>query len=171
MPFRLRNEADKWFRNINKSSKNGFQTDFDSYYFCFIAGITCGRKKTVPISETSELVEYFPDRFKMRGKLIVALFLCRELIGLGVQFKEKKAVHNAISKLINPNSPSFLSDDGMKEFNKYANGGFEVLTEWFSDRPRSLDTFLMLFKVKLDQELKRQEQSNESNSWAKGISN
>ncbi|MBN2845544.1 MAG: hypothetical protein JXQ25_06110 [Deltaproteobacteria bacterium] len=164
MPFRLSNEGEKWFKDISKSTKNGFQTDFDAYYFCFIAGITGGKKKSLPPSETRELVEYFPDRFRTRGKLIVALFLCRELIELGVQFKEKKAVHSAISQLINPESQSFLSDEGMREFNKYANGGYEVLTEWFADRPRSLDTFLEIFKAKLDKEL-----SKVNNSWVKGI--
>ena len=164
MPFRLSNEGEKWFKDISKSSKTGFQTDFDAYYFCFIAGITCGQKKSLPVSETRELVEYFPDRFKQRGRLIVALFLCRELIELGVQFREKKAVHSAISKLIMPESPSYLSDEGMKEFNKYANGGYEVLTQWFHDRPRSLDTFLRLFKAKLERELNK-----ETNSWAQGL--
>jgi len=164
MPFRLSNDGEKWFKDISKSSKSGFHTDFDAYYFCFISGITSGQKKSLPVSETRELVEYFPDRFKTRGKLIVALFLCRELIELGVMFKEKKAVHSAISKLIKPESPSYLSDEGMIEFNKYANGGYEVLTEWFADRPRSLGTFLRLFQAKLDQELNR-----ESNSWARGI--
>jgi hypothetical protein len=164
MPFRLSNEVEKWFKDIGKTSKGGFQTDFDAYYFCFIAGITSGRKKGLPASETRELVEYFPDRFKTRGKLIVALFLCRELIELGVQFKEKNTMHTAISRLIKTESPSYLSDEGMTEFNKYAHGGYEVLTEWFDERPRSLDTFLRLFKAKLDQELNK-----ETNSWAKGI--
>jgi len=164
MPFRLSTDSEKWFKDLGKTSKGGFQTDFDAYYFCLIAGLTSGWKKSLPVSETRELVEYFPDRFKTRGKLIVALFLCRELNELGVQFKEKRAIHAAVSKLINPESPSKLSDEGMKEFNKYAHGGHEVLTEWFDERPRSLDTFLRLFKVKLDQELNKKE-----NSWNKGI--
>lgn len=164
MPFRLSNDGEKWFKDISKSTKNGFQTDFDAYYFCFIAGIAGGRKKNLSLSETREIVDYFPDRFKTRGRLIVALFLCRELIELGVQFKEKKAVHSAISKLIRPESPNYLSDEGMREFNKYANGGYEVLTKWFADRPRSLNTFLRMFKAKLDKEL-----SKDNNSWAKGI--
>jgi hypothetical protein len=38
----------------------------------------------------------------------------------------------------------------MREFSKYAHGGFEVLSEWFDDRPRSLETFLRAFKRKVD---------------------
>jgi hypothetical protein len=52
----------------------------------------------------------------------------------------------------------------MKEFNKCANGGYEVLTEWFAERLRFIDAFLQIFKVKLDQELGKPE-----NKWAEGI--
>ena len=54
MPFRLSNDGEKWFKDISKSTKNGFQTDFDAYYFCFIAGIICGQKKSLSVEIWSE---------------------------------------------------------------------------------------------------------------------
>ena len=69
--FRIRNDARKWFSDI----RSDFNTDFDCYYFCFIAGITCTRKLVVPLQDTSELVNYFPGRFTGKGKLLVTLFL------------------------------------------------------------------------------------------------
>lgn len=42
-----------------------------------------------------------------------------------------------------PDAP-YLSGEGVREFNKYAHGGHEVLLEWFEYRPRSLETFLLL---------------------------
>ena len=30
----------------------------------------------------------------------------------------------------------------MEEINHYAAGGFDILTDWFDDRPRHLETFL-----------------------------
>ena len=63
---------------------------------------------------------------------------------------EKKAVHAAISRLVDPEATNHLSDDGVREFNKYGHGGYEVLLDWFDDRPRSLETFLRAFKKKVD---------------------
>jgi hypothetical protein len=146
-PFRIRENARDWFKDLRAKS---FKTDFDSFYFCFIAGITAKRKQSVPLDDTAELVSYFPDRYSGRGKLLVALFLTRELEQLGVTMSEKHAVHSAIAKLVSPETPNFLSDDGVREFNRYAYGGYEVLLDWYDDRPRSLETFLRTFKRKVD---------------------
>lgn len=147
LPFRIREDARTWFKDLREKS---FKTDFDSFYFCFMAGITAKRKISTPQDETAELVAYFPDRFSTRGKLLVALFLTRELEELGVTMNEKSAVHSAIAKLVSPEAPNHLSDDGVREFNKYAYGGYEVLLEWFDDRPRSLESFVRVFKRKVE---------------------
>lgn len=153
MPFRIREDARRWFKDLRDK---GFETDFDSFYFCFIAGIVMRQKVPATTSETAELVDYFPGRFRSRGRLLVALFLSRELEKMGVKMEEKKAVHTVISHLVNPESPNYLSDEGLLEFNKYAHGGFEVLLEWFDQKPRSLETFLRMYKRKVDSELSKE---------------
>jgi hypothetical protein len=100
--------------------------------------------------ETAALVDNFPGLYRGRAYELVALFLSRELDYLGVTMTEKKAVRTAISRLVDHAAPNHLSDEGVKEFNKYAHAGYEVLLEWFDDRPRSLETFLRLFKRKVD---------------------
>ncbi|EKZ9200989.1 hypothetical protein RFA42_001748 [Vibrio vulnificus] len=147
-PFRLRLDARQWFRDLREQKV--FRTDFDSFYFCFIAGVTSRRKETVTQDETAELVSYFPDRYSVRGKLLVSLFLKSELELLGVSMSERREVHSTIAKLVTPESPNFLSDEGVREFNRYAHGGYEQLIEWFDERPRSLETFLRGFKLKVD---------------------
>jgi len=84
---------------------------------------------------------------------LVALFLSAELNELGVDMKQRDLVNEEISKLVSPNTQSYLSDLGMREFNKYVYGGFNVLLDWFDDRPRSLETFLLNFKNELDKAL------------------
>lgn len=148
MTFRLLLDAREWFRDLR--ANKSFTTDFDSYYFCFMAGITTKRKKEATSSDTAELVDYFPDRYKNRGKILVSLFLSQELKSLGIDMSEKAIVHRSIAALIQPNSLSYLNDDGFKEFNKYSYGGFDVLTEWFDDRPRILHEFIRGFKQKTD---------------------
>jgi hypothetical protein len=148
-PFRLRKEALTWFKDL--FDRNEFKINFDAFYFCFMAGIAEGRKATATAEEAPELVDYFPEGYNHhRAKTMVALFLTKELEQLGVKMEEKRSVHSAIAALVSPETLTHLSDDGMREFNKYAHGGFEVLSEWFDDRPRSLETFLRAFKRQLD---------------------
>ena len=82
--------------------------------------------------------------------MLVALFLASELKELGVSLSEKRDVHAAIARLVTPESTNVLSGEGVREFNKYAHGGYEVLLDWFDDRPRDLPTFLRAFKQKMD---------------------
>ncbi|MCY4218433.1 MAG: hypothetical protein OXE56_04060 [Gammaproteobacteria bacterium] len=108
------------------------------------------RKETIPQEQTAELVAYFPDRYKSREKLLVGLFLKTELELLGVSMDERREVHSTIARLVTPETSNHLSDEGVREFNKYAHGGYEQLIEWIDDRPRSLETFLRLFKRMID---------------------
>lgn len=158
MPFRIRKDAKKWFKHIDKDNKEkGFNTDFDILYFCFMAGITARRKTDVAQSEATDMIDYFPDRYTGdRGRLLIALFLARELEELGITMSEKKVVHREISRLISPDSQNYLSSEGLREFNRYVHGGFEVLLDWFNDQPRTLETFLQMYKRKVDVALESQ---------------
>lgn len=150
-PFRIREDSKLWFNHIDRDSKDPkFNTDFDILYFCFMASLAVGgRKEDRPVSETRELVDYYPDRYKSRGRHLVALFLKLELDRLGIAMDEKEAVHEAISRLVDPTSHNYLSDFGIREFNKYVFGGFEVLLDWFNDKPRSLHAFLLMYNKRL----------------------
>ncbi|WP_405839144.1 hypothetical protein OG528_15625 [Streptomyces platensis] len=150
--FRLRKDAQQWFRDLRAG--DSFKIEFDAFYFCFIAGIAAKRKQHAATDAATDLVTNFPGRYAERRKLLVALFLSRELELLGVTMDEKKDVHASIAALVDPSAPNDLSDEGVRQFNQYAHGGYEILLHWFSgDRPRSLETFLRIFKQKLDEAL------------------
>ena len=148
IPFRISLDARHWFRDLR--NQEAFRIDFDAFYFCFITGITVKRKEMLSSEMTAELVDYFPDNYKARSKLLVSLFLHVELDMLGVSMQDRQDVHSAISKLVAPEARNFLSSDGVREFNKFSHGGYQQLIEWFDDRPRSLETFLQGFKRKLE---------------------
>ncbi len=154
-PFRIREDALAWFKDLY--DRKEFRINFDAFYFCFVAGIASRRKLSFPQDETPELINYFPDGYNgIRAQTLISLFLKTELNELGVAMGEKgekRDVHAAIARLVDYSSLSKLSDEGVSQFNQYAHGGFEALTEWFDDRPRSLETFLRAFKVKLDDAL------------------
>jgi hypothetical protein len=154
-PFRFRTTAKSdFFKHIGKDS-NGFDLDFDIIYFCFMASMAAGGRKTkkdaVLTKDTEEPVDYFPGRYAgRRSRLLIALFLSKELELFSVDMTEKSNVHKVISHLVEPDAPSRLSNEGITEFNRYVYGGLDVLYEWYGDAPRSLDAFLRGFKEKSD---------------------
>lgn len=148
--FRLLKDARTWFKSLT-TKDGGFGIDFEIYYFCLMAGLASGKKRVeLSTTETAELVQHFPGRYKEKGKVIVGLFLARYLSSLGVDLKDKKQAHLQISKLISPTSPNYLSDEGMKELNKYAAGGYDEIIDWFEDSPKTLESFLRTFASKIN---------------------
>jgi hypothetical protein len=145
MPFRLRSDACEWFKDIKQGL--GSAPMFDMYYFCLLPGLATTTLVNVPDAETSELIDSFPGDYAAHGRLITALFLSRELKRQGVELNERTAVNTCIRRLVDPNSASRLSADGLKTLNQYAHGGYEVLSspEWFNERPRTLQNFLPLW--------------------------
>ncbi len=146
MPFRLRTDARDWFRDIKTT------IDFDIYYFCLMAGLATNRKPEAR-GEAKDLVNDFPELYKKNSRLILALFLSRELRSKGIKLNEKTELHAEISYLVDASEPSRLSEHGMQELNRYASGGYEALIEEFPDRPRHLETFLPQYKAYLEDHL------------------
>lgn len=146
MAFRLREDARVWFQLIFPKGKS---LDYDIYHLCFIAGLTTGKKAEVSGTDAPVFYDSFPGEYRQRGRLLVAAFLTCEIRALGVSMGDRRALHAAIHRLVDPLSPSHLSDQGLKEFNKYSFGGFDALTSWFDERPRNIETFLPEFHQQL----------------------
>ena len=142
MPFRLSKDAREWFRDL----EDDFDLDFDIYYLCLMAGLATGKKESVPTTQAPELVDYFPGNYRSKGRVLVALFLSKELEALGVSMLERDQVYRQIALMVDPLTPSGLSHLGIEEMNRYSYGGFDVLAnEWFEDRPRIMEVFLPIF--------------------------
>lgn len=144
MPFRLREDAEKWFDKIAK--KAPFKTDFDLFYFCLIAGFASGR--TVDPSAggaTREFVKNFIDDYRPAQRLIIGLLIVAELRKGKIDLAEKQTVRNTIRRLVDPQSVNGLTDEGMKRLNAYASGGYEYLAEKRSEKPYAAEDFLRDF--------------------------
>lgn len=148
LPFRILHDARNWFGLLR--ADGSMEIDFDPYYFCLMAGIAAGRKRTASGEETAELVNYFPGRYRARAKLLIGLFLQQELADLGIRIEERRVVHAQVADLVRQDSPNYLTEKGVKEFNRYAHGGFDVLLDWFDDKPRSIEYFVRAYKQALD---------------------
>lgn len=148
VPFRVRKDAKTWFKDLYRDKS--FRIDFDAFYFCFVAGIAARRKRGMTGDETSEMIDYFPAPYGASSKILVGMFLSAEIDKLGLVMTERERVHLEIAKLVRHDSSNHLTSEGVAEFCQYAHGGFDVLLEWFDDRPRTLETFERQFKRKLD---------------------
>ncbi|WP_461451637.1 hypothetical protein [Mucilaginibacter sp.] len=143
MAFRISNTARHWFRHLK--GKPGTEIDFDFFYFCFIAGIATEKKDPLPNSETTELIQNFPKDYAPQRNLIIALFLKAELKDMGIDLNERKALNKELSGLLDPNTVTRLSDEGLKLLNYYSHGGFLKIQERIPEEPRNLDAFLISY--------------------------
>lgn len=139
MDFQLRKDARRWFKDIEKH----YPILFDLYYLCLVAGFASGRRKTeITNDEVDSFIGYFPGEFRSRSRLLAGTLIEAELRRLAIDLQDRDEVYREVKKIVDPNSPSYLSSEGMKRMNAYAHGGFDVLCENFSDRPRAIETFI-----------------------------
>jgi hypothetical protein len=145
MPFRLREDARKWFAEIE--GKPPIKTQFDLFYFCLMAGLTSGRHSnpTHGGRAAPEFIQMFIEDYRAAQRLIIGLLIVAELQRLGINLHEKLSVRKTIQALVDPQSPTNLTDEGMRMINEYASGGYDYISEMRSSKPYTVEEFLRDF--------------------------
>ena len=145
MPFRLREDVRKWFSEIE--GKPPIRSQFDLFYFCLMAGITSGRRSdpTQGGRSAPEFVQTFIEDYRAAQRLIIGLLVFVELKRLGIDLHEKASVRKTIRGLVDPQSPTSLTDEGMRLLNAYASGGYDYIAEMRSSKPYTVEEFLRDF--------------------------
>lgn len=141
--FRLRTDAEAWFKEIEKSPH--IPAKFDLYYFCLMAGFASSRTNEAPLtgSGSKEFVDYFIDDYKPASHLLIGLLVISEMKYRGIDVGEKPAVRALFKELVDAtNGNHHLTDEGMKRMNSYASGGFEYLSERRDSKPYTPEEFL-----------------------------
>jgi len=136
MDFRLSQEVDSWFSHLRE--KAPFRVKFDLFYMCLMLGLATGRKAD---ATGPEFVGYYVDDYKASYRLISGLLIVSELKRLGINMTEKASVRKVIADLLDSNSPTGLSDEGMRSLNQYSSGGFAYLSS-AREKPHHADEFL-----------------------------
>src|SRR6478672_12302771 len=155
MDFQIRKDARKWFQDI----EDDYPTLFDLYYLCLMAGFASGRKNSeIENKDVDSLVEYFPGEFCSRGRLLVGLLIHADLRYHSIDLDDRSKVYDRVAEMVEPTSPSYMSDKGIRLMNQYAHGGFDALCENFGDRPRSIETFVRKY-ARCISELKKDKSS------------
>ncbi len=140
MSFRLSQEARAYFKPIDdRSSSGSFRSIWDKYYLCLMVGLQKSRlgKDT---AQEQEFIGYFIDDYRDQRFEIVALFITAEINRRGLP-SEEHAIRKLMLELLDPGSPTGLTEEGHRLLNKYAEGGFEIIREEIPD-PSEFDMFI-----------------------------
>ena len=141
--FRLRNDAEAWFSEIERSSH--IRSKFDIYYFCLMAGFASGRASDAQLTSATskEFIDYFIDDYKPASRLLIGLLVIAEMKYRGIDVSEKGSVRALFKELVDANNGSnHLTDEGMRRMNAYASGGFDYLAERRESKPYTIEEFL-----------------------------
>jgi hypothetical protein len=143
--FRLRKDAEKWFREI--SDDPPFKVKWDIYYLCLMAGFASNRSSEV--TAATDLTERFVEEYRPARHFLLGLLVTAELKLAGVNRADKAQVRELFKKLIHPNGTNDLTDFGMRRMNAYASGGWEYLAEMRDQRPYHVEEFMQSYPALL----------------------
>ena len=143
MPFRLREDAERWFRALD--GKEPAKTKFDLYYFCLMAGLASGRTSDATGFGAREIIDEFIQDYQPAQRLLIGLLVTAEVRRGGIDLDEKTAVRAVFRRLITPGSKTQLTDEGMRCMNAYASGGYDFLSESRDSAPASPEEFIRDF--------------------------
>lgn len=158
--FRIRNDAKDWFSKIKKPAKDTppINTDFDLYYLCLMMGLASKNKNTPNASHSTDFRDRFVKQHEHQKNLIIGLLIQAELSDNGLTLDDKSQAKKILTKLVDPNSITNLTDTGMDKMNAYASGGFDYLQSKML-KPHYAEEFLISY-VKL-----LQDEMDKNDSW------
>ncbi|MDJ0601377.1 MAG: hypothetical protein QNJ37_21350, partial [Crocosphaera sp.] len=87
--------------------------------------------------------------------LIVGLLIQAELSYYGLTLDDKSQAKKILKDLIDPNSITNLTDDGMDLMNAYVSGGFDYLKSEIKDKPHYAEEFLIRYVRLLQKEMEK----------------
>ena len=143
MPFRLREDAERWFAALD--GREPARHKFDLYYFCVTAGLASGRTSDAAALGAREIIDEFIQDYQPAQRLLIGLLVAAEVGRGGIDLEEKEAVRTMFRRLVTPESKTQLTDEGMRCMNAYASGGYDFLSESRDTAPASPEEFLRDF--------------------------
>lgn len=155
MPFRLREDAERWFNALD--GKEPAKTKFDLYYFCLMAGLASGRTSDPSDFGAREIVDEFIQDYKPAQRLLIGLLVTAEVRRGGIDLNEKSAVRDVFKRLVTLDSKTQLTEEGMRCMNAYASGGYDFLSESRDVVPATPEEFLRDFVGLIDEAVKTEE--------------
>jgi len=147
MAFQLPKESRDYFKHVLKRSDGGarFDTLFDQYYFCLMIGLDRKALASEDDLEPDRFIERYPGDYQPQADIIAGLLINAELARKGIEKDDRASIEQEMLRILDSQSPSRLSDDGMKLLNLYAAYGFKAIREEITP-PQSLEEFLVWYE-------------------------
>jgi len=146
MGFNMSKEAKRYFNRLTGSKHGKLKTQFDFYYLCLIAGF---KNETFSKCKGEKFVDEFPSDFLMQREQIIGLLIATEINRNKIDMENRERIERLMLKLVKPDSPTQLSNDGESLMNDYAENGFRRILEEIPSPPTNLDTFLVRYYEKV----------------------
>lgn len=146
--FRMRKDCRDFFRRVNE--KGGFRFLFDSYYLCFLLGVTAGRRSnpTEGGIEAPAFVDSFPRPYDQQQRLLLGLMIVAEMRRDRVDVRDRVSVNVIVNALAGSGG---LTSTGVQRMNEYSSGGYDVLRELYDGgEPWKLEDFMPRYLRILD---------------------
>ena len=146
MSFVYPKGARSFFKAVERvaAGQTHFSTMFDSYYLCLMVGLDQRTLAAPDDLEKDKFVEGYPTEHQAHSDLIAGLLVDAELDRRGIAAEDRRSIEALMVELLDPQSPTKLSEDGMKLLNRYAAHGFEVIRE-STPPPHAVEDFLLAY--------------------------
>lgn len=119
-----------FFRTITERPIPGVRYRmFDTYYICLLLGLRARKLGHEDDLESDRFVENYPEEYRSQADFIAGLLIDAELDRKDIDLSNKQSVEREMILLLDPSSPTGLSDKGSELLNRYSVAGFELLQQ------------------------------------------
>lgn len=145
MSFKHHKQAPTFFQRLMPGGLGRFDTQFDAYYYCLMCGLD--RRLLGAESDVGEeFVKDYVQTYQPYADLIAGLLVDAELVRINIPLDDVKSVEKKMVDLLEPVSTSKLKPEGLALLNRYAAGGFEIISDAFAAPPQSLEEFFTTYQ-------------------------
>lgn len=146
MSFVFPKNARGYFRPVDEARSGAarFDSMFDQYYLCLMMGLDARRLGGDEDMESDKFYDTYPKEFQSQADIIAGLLIDAELDRQGIQPDDRASMEREMVRLLDPQSPVKLSEEGIRLLNRYAAAGFKVIRDQII-APHSLEDFLIAY--------------------------
>lgn len=147
MAFRLREDARKWFEQFVPKKDGAIRTQFDYYHLCAMIGFLANERSepTEGGRNATEFVIDFTSEYDSTKYAIVGLLVSKQLEYRHHALTDRSTVHQEIERLMNSEGYPALTTEGQRMLDRWASGGFDVISREINPRPQNERQFFMAY--------------------------
>ena len=145
MSFIFPKHAREFFSSVDKQREGPTKfIMFDQYYCCLMVGLDSRHLGRDNELEGEVFVNAYPEDYRAQADIIAGLLVDAELERRDILPDDRASIEGEMVRLLNPTSPTRLSDEGTKLLNLYAAAGFRLVRDRMMP-PASLEEFMVAY--------------------------